>query len=75
MLAVALGLGGLALNILLIRWGLQEERDRRQETLTQQVGVSRGEAALVQELAQLDRLFHVVCVPFMTSASYNCSSR
>lgn len=63
-LAVALGLGGLALNILLIRWGLQEERGWLQETLTQQVGVSRGEAAVVQELAQLNRLLAPVAERF-----------
>ena len=63
-LAVALGLGGLLLNILLIRWGLQEERRWLQETLTQQVGVSRGEAAVVQEFAKLDRLLAPVAQRF-----------
>ncbi|MEZ4862430.1 MAG: PrsW family intramembrane metalloprotease [Caldilineaceae bacterium] len=63
-LAVALGLGGVLLNALLIRWGLREERAWLQETLNQQVGVSRGEAAVVQELAQLDRLLAPVTARF-----------
>lgn len=63
-LAVALGLGGVLLNGLLIRWGLREERVWLQETLNQQVGVSRGEAAVVQQLAQLDRLLQPVAVRF-----------
>ncbi|MFN8491583.1 MAG: PrsW family glutamic-type intramembrane protease [Caldilineaceae bacterium] len=63
-LAVALGLGGVLLNVLLIRWGLREERAWLQETLNQQVGVSRGEAAVVQELAQLDRLLAPVAERF-----------
>ena len=63
-LAVALGLGGVLLNGLLIRWGLRAERVWLQETLNQQVGVSRGEAAVVQELAQLDRLLAPVAERF-----------
>ena len=63
-LAVLLGLSGVALNGLLIRWGLREERVWLQETLDQRVGVSRGEAAVVQELAQLDRLLAPVAERF-----------
>jgi hypothetical protein len=63
-LAVVLGLSGVLLNGLLIRWGLREERTWLQETLNQQVGVSRGEAAVVQELAQLDRLLAPVAQRF-----------
>ena len=40
----------------LIRWGLREERAWLRQTLDQSLGVSPGEAAIVQELAQLDRL-------------------
>lgn len=63
-LAMLLGLSGVLLNGLLIRWGLREERVWLQETLTQQVGVSRGEAAVVQELANLDRLLAPVAERF-----------
>lgn len=63
-LAVLVGVSGVLLNVGLIRWGLREERTWLQETLTQQVGVSRGEAAVVQELAQLDRLLAPVAERF-----------
>lgn len=63
-LAVLLGLSGVLLNGLLIRWGLREERAWLQETLDQRVGVSRGEAAVVQELANLDRLLAPVAERF-----------
>lgn len=63
-LAVLLGLSSVLLNALLIHWGLREERSWLRESLNQQVGVSRGEAAVVQELAQLDRLLAPVAKRF-----------
>ncbi|MBX3014132.1 MAG: PrsW family intramembrane metalloprotease [Caldilineaceae bacterium] len=62
--AIVLGLSGVLLNGLLIRWGLRAEQAWLRETLDQAVGVSRGEAAVVQELAQLDRLLAPVAERF-----------
>lgn len=65
-LAILLGLSAVGLNILLIRWGLHEERAWLRETLGRATGVSHGEAAVVQELAQLDRLLAPVAQRFGT---------
>ncbi len=55
-LAYAIGLGGLGLTMLFIRWGLREEAVWLRETLGLDIGVSRQESAVVQQLADLDRL-------------------
>jgi RsiW-degrading membrane proteinase PrsW (M82 family) len=55
-LAIAIGLGGVALVAAFIFWGLAEERRWLRETLGLQVGVSAGEAAVVQRLDDLERL-------------------
>ena len=63
-LAILVGLSAVGLNILLIRWGLHEERAWLRETLGRATGVSQGEAAVVQEFAQLDRLLAPVAQRF-----------
>jgi RsiW-degrading membrane proteinase PrsW (M82 family) len=55
-LAIVLGLGGVGLVIGFIFWGLAEERRWLREMLGVQVGVSAGEAAVVQKLDDLDAL-------------------
>jgi len=65
-LAVLLGLGGVAVNVGLIRWGLIEERQWLRETLGRATGVSAGESAVVQQMAQLDRLLAPVAARFGT---------
>lgn len=62
--AVLVGLSGVLLCTGLIRWGLREERAWLRETLGQATGVSGGEAAVVQQLAQLDRLLAPVAQHF-----------
>jgi RsiW-degrading membrane proteinase PrsW (M82 family) len=54
--AVAIGVGGVGLIAAFIFWGLAEERRWLRETLGLQVGVSAGEAAVVQKLDDLDAL-------------------
>jgi RsiW-degrading membrane proteinase PrsW (M82 family) len=63
-LAVLIGLGGVGLTIAFIFWGLAEERRWLQETLTLAVGVSAGEAAVVQQMADLDALLAPVAEHF-----------
>ncbi|MBI2864733.1 MAG: PrsW family intramembrane metalloprotease [Chloroflexi bacterium] len=55
-LAIALGLAGLGLIVAFILWGLSEERRWLRETLGLNVGVSAGEAAVVQKMADLESL-------------------
>ena len=55
-IAIAIGLGGVGLIAAFIFWGLSEERRWLRETLDLQVGVSAGEAAVVQKLDDLDAL-------------------
>ncbi|MBI4321384.1 MAG: PrsW family intramembrane metalloprotease, partial [Chloroflexi bacterium] len=55
-LATAIGLGGLGLTVAFIMWGLGEERRWLRETLGLNVGVSAGEAAVVQQMSDLDLL-------------------
>ena len=52
-LAIVLGLGGVGLIAAFIFWGLAEERRWLHETLGLQLGVSAGEAAVVQRLDDL----------------------
>ncbi len=66
LLAVLLGLGGVAVNVGLIRWGLSEERQWLRETLGRATGVSVGESAVVQQMAQLDQLLAPVAARFGT---------
>lgn len=54
--AVSLGIGGVVVTVLFILWGLAEERRWLRETLDLQMGVSSGESAVVQKMAQLDSL-------------------
>jgi RsiW-degrading membrane proteinase PrsW (M82 family) len=63
-LAMVLGLGGLGLIAGFIFWGLAAERRWLQETLTVAVGVSAGEAAVVQQMADLDTLLAPVVEHF-----------
>lgn len=55
-LAVLVGLGGVALNTGFIRWGLREERRWLRDTLGRETSVSAGESAVVQQMATLHRL-------------------
>ncbi len=64
LLAILLGLGGVAANVGLIRWGLREERQWLRETLGRAIGVSVGESAVVQQMAQLNQLLTPVAARF-----------
>lgn len=55
-LAVGIGLAGVALTVAFILWGLGEERNWLKETLGIDAGVSSGESAVVQQMADLDTL-------------------
>jgi len=63
-LAIVLGLGGVGLTVAFIFWGLAEERRWLRETLTPATGVSAGEAAVVQQMADLDTLLAPVVEHF-----------
>lgn len=54
--ALGLGLGGVALTMGFIRWGLWEEARWLRESLTLQAGVSRQESGLVHRFRELDLL-------------------
>jgi RsiW-degrading membrane proteinase PrsW (M82 family) len=54
--AVGLGVGGIILIALFIRWGLAEERRWIEETLGLELRVTEKEKALVRELHDLDEL-------------------
>ena len=55
-LLVGIGLGGLGLVVVFIFWGLADERRWLRETLNLGVGVSSGEAEVVQKMENLDAL-------------------
>ncbi|MBI2906448.1 MAG: PrsW family intramembrane metalloprotease [Chloroflexi bacterium] len=55
-LAIVIGLGGAGLTAAFILWGLSEERRWLKETLGIGVGVSAREAAVVQQMSDLDLL-------------------
>lgn len=57
---VGLGLGGVVLIALFIRWGLAEEKKWIEETLGAELGVTGGEKALVLEMNDLDVLLRPV---------------
>ncbi|MGA2489368.1 MAG: PrsW family intramembrane metalloprotease [Anaerolineales bacterium] len=63
-LAIIIGLGGVGMIAAFIFWGLAEERRWLRETLGLQVGVSAGEAAVVQKLGDLDTLLGPVTEHF-----------
>jgi len=63
-LAILIGLGGVGVNAGLILWGLREERGWLRETLGLGVGVSAREAAVVQQLADLDTLLKPITERF-----------
>jgi RsiW-degrading membrane proteinase PrsW (M82 family) len=58
--AVLIGFGGLALTAGFIYWGLRAERAWLREKLNLDVGVSAGEAAVVQQMADLNTLLKPV---------------
>ena len=57
---VGLGVGGMVLIALFIRWGLAEEKKWIEETLGAELGVTGGEKALVMELHDLEALLRPV---------------
>ena len=63
-LAVVLGMGGVGLIAAFIFWGLAAERRWLKEALTPAAGVSAGEAAVVQQYADLDTLLAPVTEHF-----------
>jgi RsiW-degrading membrane proteinase PrsW (M82 family) len=58
--AVGMGIGGVVLIGLFIRWGLAEERRWIEETLSLEMGVTNKEKALVHELGDVERLLRPV---------------
>jgi hypothetical protein len=62
--AIAIGLGGVGLIALFIRWGLREERGWIEETLGLQLGVTAGEVEVVKRLDSLDTLLVPVAARF-----------
>ncbi|MCB0079691.1 MAG: PrsW family intramembrane metalloprotease [Caldilineaceae bacterium] len=62
--ALCVGLGGVLLTALLIRHGLREERRWLHESLGLQLGVSHGEAAVVQQLTDLGALLKPIELRF-----------
>ena len=62
--AIALGVGGLTTIALLIRQGLAEERTWLRDTLGLGMGVTRGEAAVVDHLADVNQLLAPVAAHF-----------
>ncbi len=63
-LPLMVGLGGVALVAGFIFWGLREERAWLQETLGLKLGVSKGEAAVVLKMEDLDRLLAPIAEHF-----------
>ena len=55
-MAVGVGLGGVAMTMALIRWGLWEEARWLRESLNLDIGVSNQESGLVQRWKELDTL-------------------
>ncbi|MEZ4867011.1 MAG: PrsW family glutamic-type intramembrane protease [Caldilineaceae bacterium] len=64
LLAVLIGLTGVLMTVAFIGWGLRQERQWLRTTLGLTVGVSTGEAAVVQQLTDLDRLLAPVAERF-----------
>ncbi len=61
---LGLGLGGVGLIILFIRWGLAEEKRWIVETLVAGSGVTRGEVAVVRRYDQIDDLLEPIVERF-----------
>ena len=61
---LGLGLGGVGLIILFIRWGLAEEKRWIGETLGAGSGVTRGEVAVVRRYDQIDDLLEPIVERF-----------
>ncbi len=62
--AVGLGIGGVVLIALFIRWGLAEEKRWIEETLGLDLRVTEGEKALVRELQDVDVLLKPIVERF-----------
>lgn len=58
--AIILGLGGVGLVAAFIFWGLRQERGWLKETLGLKMGVSSGEAAVIQKMDELEILLDPV---------------
>ena len=56
LLPLGVGIGGVVLVVAFILWGLREERQWLQETLSLKLGVSSREAAVVLRMEDLDEL-------------------
>ena len=61
---LAIALGGLAVIVLAIRWGLRRERRRVRKALGLRSGVARGEAHLIQHVEDLDDMLAPVGARF-----------
>ncbi len=61
---LAVGIGGVALVVGFILWGLREERRWLQETLGIKLGVSKGEAAVVLKMENLDEMLEPIAKAF-----------
>ena len=61
---LGLGLGGMVLIVVFIRWGLAEEKRWITETLGIGSGVTHGEVALVQQYDRIDELLEPIVERF-----------
>lgn len=61
---IGLGIGGVVLVVLFIRWGLAEEKRWIEETLGIGVGVTRGEKAVVRQYDRIDDLLEPIVERF-----------
>ncbi len=63
-LPLAVGIGGVILVAAFIFWGLRQERAWLEETLGLKLGVSKGEAAVVLKMEDLDKLLEPIAARF-----------
>jgi len=63
-LPLAIGIGGVILVVVFIFWGLKEEKAWLEETLGLKLGVSKGEAAVVLKMEDLDRMLEPIAASF-----------
>ncbi len=61
---LGLGIGGVVLIVLFIRWGLAEEKRWIAETLGAGSGVTRGEVAVVRQYDRIDELLEPIIERF-----------
>lgn len=61
---LGLGLGGVALIVVFIRWGLAQEKRWIAETLGSGSGVTRGEVAVVRQYDRIDELLEPIVERF-----------